>query len=205
MKATLFTEEHREIKSDSLFALQNETLLRARLSAERRIVVRTDAVVATQGSIKFSPLEELSEHHSPYVCGEGEGSVFVASEANHVHLILLEDEGLTVNGLHVLAFNEELKFQAHSKRLPGLEDRHWGVHLFGRGSLAITTRGKPLLLKTIDGKARTDLASTVAWASSLTPKLKESTRFEKEDPRPRAERFYYSFEGDGWIIVQPGK
>ena len=40
MKSTLFTEDHKEIVSDSFLALQNESLLRVHLKDGKEVITR---------------------------------------------------------------------------------------------------------------------------------------------------------------------
>ncbi len=204
MKSTLFTESHKEIQSDSFLALQNESLLRVHLKEERELIARRGSVIASQGEIGYANVfkAEDNERDVPLLKARGEGNVFVADHNSNVHLIILEDEGLVLNGDYALAFDARLRYEVKQSRIPQLPE-FWKIHISGSGPLALTTKGSPVLLRTDNRTIRADLGSTIAWSSSLTPQVKPSIRLGYDNQRN--DRFYFSFSGDGWVLVQPGE
>lgn len=210
MKSTLFTEDHKEIVSDSFLALQNESLLRVHLKDGKEVITRKGSVVASQGEIAFTRLDERSDeealNNSPLLRASGQGDVFVADNGAQIHLMLLEDESLTVLGNSALAFDGRLRYSVREAKVNGLADGgFWKLHVSGSGSLAISSKGTPVMLRTTAGEhTRTDLWSTIAWSSNLAPQLKPSLRLDSSAGLVQ-DRYYFSFSGDGWVLVQPGE
>src|SRR6185436_2718671 len=92
-----------ETQSEDAFALQNSKLLKVRLGASGEIQAKAGSMVAYQGSVNFEQ--------------SGSGGVFLAYEAQEVHLIYLENDFITVNGPNLLAFDSDIGWDI--KRVQG--------------------------------------------------------------------------------------
>src|SRR5947208_5801182 len=106
--------QFQETQSQEAFALQNSKLLKVRLE-EITIQAKLGSMVAYQGEVKFEHAGSggLSRMVKKAVTGEGTklmrmsgtGEVFLADRAQDIHLIKLENDGMTCNGRNVLAFD----------------------------------------------------------------------------------------------------
>src|SRR4051812_9393686 len=110
-------EQFNETQSTDAFSLQNSKLLKVRLQ-EGTIQAKIGSMVAYQGDVTFEHAGSggMSRMLKKAVTGEGQslmkmsgtGEVFLADTAQDVHLLQLENEKITVNGEHVLAFDADI-------------------------------------------------------------------------------------------------
>src|ERR671913_160600 len=116
-----------ETQSQDAFALQNSKLLKVRLSASGTIQAKAGSMVAYQGDVSFEHAGSggLGRMLKKAVTGEGTtlmkmsgaGEVFLADQAQDIHLIYLENDFITVNGPNLLAFDAGIEWDI--KRLQG--------------------------------------------------------------------------------------
>src|SRR3954465_14738668 len=96
-----------ETQSQDAFALQNSKLLKVRLD-EVTVQARLGSMVAYQGDVTFEHAGSggIGRMFKKAVTGEGSqlmkisgtGEVFLADQAQDVHLVHLQDDYITVNG-----------------------------------------------------------------------------------------------------------
>jgi uncharacterized protein (AIM24 family) len=96
-------------------ANQNSKLLRVRLGEP--FMARQGAMVAYQGNVDFSfegggagkfIKKALTGEGLPLMRCQGQGDVFLAERAYDVHLLNLNNAGLSISGKNVLAFSSSL-------------------------------------------------------------------------------------------------
>jgi uncharacterized protein (AIM24 family) len=112
MRTTL--AQFQETSGTDAFTLQNHKLLKVHLDAVT-IQAKLGSMVAYQGEVSFEHAGHggLGRMLKKAATGEGttlmkvtgRGEVFLADEAQDIHLMFLEGERLTVNGRNVLAFD----------------------------------------------------------------------------------------------------
>src|ERR1051325_1235264 len=115
-----------ETTSQDAFALQNSKLLKVRLEAVT-IQAKLGSMVAYQGDVTFEHAGTggLGRMLKKAVTGEGTqlmkitgtGEVFLADQAQDIHLIYLENDFITVNGPNLLTFDAYIEWDI--KRLQG--------------------------------------------------------------------------------------
>src|SRR6201991_2908747 len=115
-----------ETQSQDAFALQNSKLLKVRLD-QVTIQAKAGSMVAYQGDVKFEHAGSggLGRMLKKAMTGEGTklmkvsgtGEVFLADQAQDVHLIYLENDFITVNGPNLLAFDADIDWDI--KRISG--------------------------------------------------------------------------------------
>src|SRR3954462_15849547 len=103
-----------ETQSQDAFALQNSKLLKVRLE-QVTIQAKLGSMVAYQGDVSYAHAGSggLGRMLKKAVSGEGtqlmkmsgSGEVFLADQAQAVHLTHLEEDVITVNGPNLLAFD----------------------------------------------------------------------------------------------------
>src|SRR5215207_2894671 len=97
----------------------------------------------------------------------GSGEVFLAHQAQDVHLIYLENDTITVNGPNLLAFGEGIDWDIH--RIQGASSMMGGglfnMSLTGTGWVAILSDGPPVLLNVASAPTFADAQAAITWSS----------------------------------------
>ncbi len=214
MKSTLFDPQFAENQTAAPFVLQNDRMLKVTLSGDIR--ARQGAMVGYQGDVNFAYEGAGAKRLlKKLVTGEdlqlmtvsGQGEVFFAKNAEHVHLVYLENDALTVNGSSVLAFETSLEWDIIREKGVGIfAGGLFNVQLKGTGWVAITSRGTPVMLDAASARTVADVSAAIAWSSAL------QTKFHKGDSvmksmigRGSGELFQMEFVGQGFVIIQPAE
>lgn len=219
MRSDLFAPNHQEAGATQPgMVLQNSKMLKIALDGE--VLARRGSMVAYQGEVQFKALgsggigkflkQQLTGEGVPLMKASGLGDVFLADDAADVHLIDLEGphDALTVNGKNVLAFEPTLSYDI--RRVDGV-GMYSAAGLYncvftGQGRIAITAKGKPVVLN-VDQPTYADPQAAIAWSAAL------QTGFHRADQlglgtllgRSTGEAFTMSFAGQGFVIVQPSE
>lgn len=216
MHSDLFAPNHAEVSGQGL-QKQGSKMCRIGLSGE--VMARAGSMVAYQGDLKFEALgsggfsrmmrQAFSGEGVPLMKVSGHGDLFLANAAADVHLIDLDgSDGLTINGANVLAFESSLTYDV--KRVQGAGAMSnagmYNCVFTGRGRIAITTDGTPVVLN-VDAATYADPQAAVAWSSSLRTAVKsnDSFNFGTLIGRSTGERFTLAFSGQGFVVVQPSE
>ena len=87
----------------------------------------------------------------------GRGDLFLADDANEIHLITLEGDSITVNGRNVLAFDSTLTWDiSRVESASILAGDLFDTVFTGTGQVAITAHGTPVVL-TVDAPTFADM------------------------------------------------
>ena len=120
----------------------------------------------------------------------GSGEVFVADQAQDIHLIYLENDNITVNGPNLLAFDAGIDWDIN--RLKGgaagaMAGGLFNMSLTGTGWVAILSDGPPVLLNVAQAPTFADAQAAITWSSGVT--VGPQDRLQDEEPdRPRLGR-----------------
>lgn len=215
MQSPLFG--YTENQSGERYCLQNERLLRVALDGNQDVLARQGSMVAYQGLIEFDP-EHQPRGRRRGGTGEGldlmrcsgQGTVFFANLAQHVHIVDVDRDGLTVDGAYVLALDSQLHWEVISV------DSQYGIsgtgkynlNITGQGKVALMTSGQPLTLQvTPDGYTNADSDAVVAWSSGLRVQMQAQTSSSGIWRRRgnTGEGWELSFMGQGFALVQPSE
>jgi uncharacterized protein (AIM24 family) len=219
MRSNLFAPENQEQESAQPgLRLQNSKMLKIELDGEA--MARQGSMVAYQGDVRFEAKgadglgnfvkQKLTGEGVPLMRLSGRGDVFLADAAADVHLIDLEgpDDALTINGKNVLAFDPTLSYEIAMVSGAGSIG---GAGLFncvfrGRGRLAITAKGAPVVL-TVDAPTFADPQAAIAWSAGLQVGVQRTEQFGLGTliGRTTGEAWTMSFAGRGFVIVQPSE
>ena len=205
-----------ETQSQDAFALQNSKLLKVRLD-KVTIQAKLGSMVAYQGEVAFEHAGSggMGRLLKKAVTGEGTslmkmsgtGEVFLADEAQEVHLLHLENDAITVNGRNLLAFDSGIDWDI--KRVEGASGMMGGglfnTTLKGSGWVAILSDGPPVLLNPEDAPTFADPAAAITWASTVQTSLKTDIKLKNFIGRGSGESFQMAFSGPGWVLVQPSE
>ena len=133
----------------------------------------------------------------------GKGDVFLARDANELHVLDLDGDSVTVNGANVLAFETGLTWDI--RRVEGASALSGGVFnmvFTGTGRLVVSAFGTPVVLNTGEAPTFADLQAAIAWSSSLQTRLVRTAGASALIGRGSGEAFQLAFQGQGFLIVQ---
>ncbi|HWU20489.1 MAG TPA: AIM24 family protein [Nocardioides sp.] len=193
--------------------LQNKKLLRVRI--DQPFLARHGAMVAYQGAVDFAYQGSgAARFLKKAFTGEGlslmqvsgQGDVFLADEAKDVHVLHLDNSGLSVNGKNVLAFSSSLDWNI--ERVKGGSIAAGGLFnttLRGTGWVAILTDGEPVVLDAQEAPTFADANALVAWSIHLQTSIRSSFTAGALIGRGSGEAFQVAFQGPGFVIVQPSE
>ncbi|AZZ81230.1 MULTISPECIES: AIM24 family protein [Gordonia] len=216
MHSDLFAPSHAEVSGQGI-QKQGSKMCRVGLSGE--VMARTGSMVAYQGDLHFEALgsgglgrmmrQAMTGEGVPLMKVTGRGDLFLANAASDVHLIDLDGtDGLTINGANVLAFDSTLRYDIQRVQGAGAMSNAglYNCVFTGRGRIAITTDGTPVVLN-VDAATYADPQAAVAWSSSLRTSVKSNDSFNLGTlmGRSTGERFTLAFSGQGFVVVQPSE
>src|SRR5436190_12993385 len=147
MQSPLFG--YTEVQSQDRYALQSPKMLRVALTGHEDVLARKGSMVAYQGMLEFDgEFQTRGQQYARAMTGEGlelmrcsgQGTVYLANLAQHVHVVDVDHEGLTVDGAYVLALDSHLHWEVISV------DSQYGVSGSGKYNLSISGQGKVALM-----------------------------------------------------------
>jgi uncharacterized protein (AIM24 family) len=205
-----------ETESTESFALQNSKLLKVRLSQET-IQGKLGSMVAYQGEVSFEHAGSggLGRMLKKAVTGEGQslmkmsgsGEVFLADQAQDIHLLYLEGEKITVNGKNLLAFDADIDWNI--ERVQGASGMMGGglynTSLQGTGWVAVLSDGPPVLLNVSSAATFADAQAAITWSQGVSTSLKTDFKMKNLIGRGSGESIQMAFSGQGWVLVQPSE
>lgn len=209
-------EQYNETQSTDAFALQNERLLKVRLD-QGSIRAKLGSMVAYQGDVSFEHAGHggMGRLLKKAVTGEGQslmkmtgsGEVFLADQAQEIHLIYLENEKITVNGPNLLSFDSDIDWDI--ERVKGASGM-MGAGLFntslkGTGWVAVLSDGPPVLLDVASAPTFADAQAAITWSEGVTTSLKTDFKMKNLIGRGSGESVQMAFSGRGWVLVQPSE
>jgi uncharacterized protein (AIM24 family) len=214
MKTTL--AQFNETESTESFSLQNSKLLKVELN-QVTVQAKLGSMVGYQGDVRFEHAGSggMGRMLKKAVTGEGAslmkvtgtGEVFLADQAQDIHLIYLENDFITVNGPNLLAFDSGIDWDI--KRVQGASSMMGGglfnMELKGTGWVAILSDGPPVLLNVASAPTFADAQAAITWSSGVTTSVKTDVNLKTLIGRGSGESIQMAFSGQGWVLVQPSE
>ncbi|MFF6997190.1 AIM24 family protein [Streptomyces sp. NPDC008313] len=217
MQSPLFG--YNEQQSQDRYSLQNSQMLRVALEGHDDILARKGTMVAYQGLVEFDAEYQTSgQRRARAHTGEGldlmrchgQGTVYLANLAQHVHVVEVDQDGLTVDSSYVLAMDSSLHHEVIAV------DSQYGISgsgkyqlvITGRGKVALMTSGMPLMMQvTPDRYVNCDADAIVAWSNGLRVQMQAQTHSSGVWRRRgnTGEGWELSFMGQGYALVQPSE
>ncbi|MDT3396373.1 AIM24 family protein [Streptomyces sp. B1866] len=208
-----------ETQTQDRYALQNEQMLRVALSGHEDVLARKGSMVAYQGLIEFDgEYQTRGQRQARAHTGEGldlmrcsgQGTVYLANLAQHIHIVDVDHAGLTVDSAYVLALDSGLHWEAIAvdSQFGISGSGKYNLNITGQGKVALMTSGKPLLLQvTPDKYVNADADAIVAWSSGLRVQMQAQTHSSGVWRRrgSTGEGWELSFLGQGYALVQPSE
>ncbi len=206
-------EQFREVTPAGRFTLQNSSLLKVRLDNDS-IQAKLGSMVAYQGDVRFDYQSGgLGRFFKKALTGEGVklmsamglGDLFLAQDARKIMVLDLQNERMTVNGDSILAFEGNVDWDIRRVEGAGrLAGGMFNVVLEGTGKVAVTSHGEPVLLDT-NTPTFADPDSAIAWSGDVRTSIRSDISFKTFMGRGSGEAFQISFEGPGWVLIQPSE
>ncbi|MBO0679683.1 AIM24 family protein [Mycolicibacterium sp. S2-37] len=200
-------------KEATPIANQNTKMLRVRLGEP--FMARQGAMVAYQGNVDFAfegggagkfLKKALTGEGLPLMRCQGQGDVFLAERGYDVHLLNLNQSGLSISGKNVLAFSAGLDWNIERVRGGSMATGGlFNTTLRGSGWVALTTDGPPVVLNAAEAPTFADTNAVVAWSADLQTQLKTSFKAGALIGRGSGEALQVAFHGQGFVIVQPSE
>ncbi|WP_422745695.1 AIM24 family protein [Mycobacterium sp. WMMD1722] len=200
-------------KNAAAIANQNTKMLRVRLGEP--FMARQGAMVAYQGNVDFAfegggagkfLKKALTGEGLPLMRCQGQGDVFLAERGFDVHLLHLDQSGLSISGKNVLAFSAGLDWNIERVRGGSMATGGlFNTTLRGTGWVALTTDGPPVVLDAAEAPTFADTNAVVAWSADLQTQLKASFKAGALIGRGSGEALQVAFHGRGFVIVQPSE
>ena len=222
-------EEHACATKDK-FSLQSKKTLRVRVGADDLIWARVGAMIAwtgekmdfsregiLHGGVGKSLLRAVAKQVDPsenikLMKCTGNGVLYLAHQKQGITILALGNgEKLTIDGEHLLAFENSVQWKHKFIKLTGGGNRAGGLmqmELTGPGNIAIVSRG-PLLALPVGsgGKTNVDPDTVCAWSSNVTYKTERCVKFKAFGGRTSGEEIQMSFHlesgSSGLVLVQP--
>ncbi|KQN28570.1 hypothetical protein ASE92_19610 [Pedobacter sp. Leaf41] len=213
----LIQESAENPNENDFFELEKPAMLEVNLK-NQKIMAKAGSMVAYIGNVDFKRegllskglggllKKAISGEGTSLMHAAGTGKLYLADEGKKVKIIKLQNESIFVNGNDVLALEDTIKNEIKMlKSVAGMMSGGlFQVKLSGRGYIAITTHGEPILLRvSANQPVYTDPNATVAWSENLSPNIKTNLTFGSFIGRGSGESFQLEFFGEGWVLVQP--
>ena len=192
---------------------QNSKLLKVRVAEP--FMAKQGSMVAYQGNVNFAYQgggaakflkKALTGEGLNLMRVEGQGDVFLGDAAHEVHILHLNNSGLSINGNNVLAFSAALDWNI--ERVKGGSIAAGGLFnttLRGTGWVAVTTDGNPVVLNAQEAPTYADANALVAWSVQLQTSIRSTFTAGSLIGRGSGEAFQVAFNGPGFVIVQPSE
>ncbi|MBD8078708.1 AIM24 family protein [Cellulosimicrobium arenosum] len=212
MRSSLLDHAERSVEPGS-FQLQNDRMLKVDLSGTGGFFfAKQGSMVAYQGDVDFAYEGSggIGKMFKKAFTGEGmslmkvsgSGDVFLAQDADQVFVLHLEDEGITINGANVLAFESSLTWDIN--RVEGASMMSGGLFnttFTGTGSIAVTAYGTPVVLG-VDVPTFVDMQAAVLWSTSLQSSIRKTAKLGAAVGRGSGEAYQLALSGQGIVVVQ---
>src|SRR4051794_34234917 len=145
-------------------------------------------MVAYQGEVKFEHAGSggMARLVKKMTTGEdvkfmkcsGSGELFLAEQAQEIHVFRLEDDQITCNGANLLAFDAGIDWDI--TRVEGasgmLAGGLFNVSLNGTGFVALLSDGPPLLLDVGDAPTFADPQAAITWSSGVRTSVRTDVK-----------------------------
>jgi len=214
MRSPLFDQANAEVQSADRYALQSTKMLKVTLGPD--VLAAKGAMVAHQGQVQFHHESSgslarfvkraVSADDQALMRVSGPGEVFFARSAEHVFLLQLEGDAISVGGSSLLVLDAELHWDIHRTRGAGMmTGGFFNTLVQGHGTVALTSHGQPMILDCSQQPTYVDPNAAVCWSANLTPGVVSSMNMSSMLRGGSGEAFQYAFHGPGFVVVQPSE
>ena len=114
---------------------------------------------------------------------------------------------ITVNGPNLLAFDAGIDWDIKRVRVPAgmMGGGLYNMALHGTGWVAIISDGPPVLLNVAAAPTFADPQAAITWSSGVQTGIRTDFKMKNLIGKGSGESFQMSFQGQGWVLVQPSE
>ena len=209
-------QKYRELPTGQRWTPQNEQLMRVDLGNNGTpVLARQGSMVMYQGKVDFSykgagfagrMVGNATGQEMQLMRCTGQGQVFFAENASHLHPIELQGDGICVSAENVLAFDETLQHEVRRIEGHGIPGGALFTMMFqGTGTVVVKTQGTPVVLP-VTPTTFADSNAIVAWSAASQVIISSQVRLRRQAfPGHSGETVNLQFRGapGNFIVVQP--
>ncbi|MFJ9951843.1 TerD family protein [Kitasatospora sp. NPDC091207] len=209
--------KYAEVPERTGWVQQNDHLVRYTLSKGQDVLALHGSMVAYQGRAEFAHessgmLRKLTGNLTGQTLKlmrvSGEGQVFLADEAAHLHVVRLEGDAICVSSDRVLAFDANLEHEVRRIEGEGLPNGGFFTLQFsGHGTVVVKTNGIPVVLPVTPApETYADVHALVAWSRGAQVITTAPVRIRRSAYAGHAaESYSLQFRGGpgNFVVVQP--
>ncbi|GHB02092.1 hypothetical protein GCM10010512_36850 [Streptomyces thermoviolaceus subsp. thermoviolaceus] len=173
---TVTLQKYKETPTGQRWTLQNSKLVRVDLGTDGQpVLAKQGSMVLYQGKVDFAYkgagvmgriVGNVTGQEMQLMRCTGQGQVFLADDATHLHPVELQGDAICVSADNVLAFDESLHHEVRRIEGHGIP----GGALFtlqfqGTGTVVVKTHGTPVVLP-VTPTTFVDSNAVVAWSAA---------------------------------------
>uniref|UniRef100_A0AAU3I5F6 TerD family protein n=1 Tax=Streptomyces sp. NBC_01393 TaxID=2903851 RepID=A0AAU3I5F6_9ACTN len=195
---------------------QNKKLIRVDLGiGGQPVLARQGSMVLYQGKVDFSYkgagfagrlVGNATGQEMQLMRCTGQGQVFFAENATHVHPIELQGDAICVSAENVLAFDESLQYEVRRIEGHGIPGGALFTMQFqGTGTIVVKTHGAPVVLP-VTPTTFADCNAVVAWSAAAQVIVSSQVRMRRNAyPGDTGESVNLQFRAapGNFVVVQP--
>ncbi|MFD0264350.1 TerD family protein [Kitasatospora indigofera] len=209
--------KYAELPEQTGWLKQNDNLVRFTLTKGQDVLALQGSMVAYQGRADFAHessgvlrklTANLTGQQLKLMRVSGEGQVFLADEASHLHVVRLEGDSFCVSSDRVLAFDAGLEHEVRrieGEGLPG--GGFFTLQFAGHGTVVVKTNGIPVVLPVTPApETYADVHALVAWSKGSQVITTAPVRIRRSAYAGHAaESYSLQFRGGpgNFVVVQP--
>lgn len=209
-------QKYRETPTGQRWTLQNGKLVRVDLGVGGQpVLARQGSMVLYQGKVDFGYkgagfagriTGNATGQEMQLMRCTGQGQVFLAEGASHLHPVELQGDAICVSAENVLAFDESLQYEVRRIEGHGIPGGALFTMQFqGTGTIVVKTHGTPVVLP-VTPTTFADCNAVVAWSAASQVIVSSQVRMRRNAyPGDTGESVNLQFRGapGNFIVVQP--
>lgn len=206
----------KETPTGQRWTLQNSKLVRVDLGmGGQPVLARQGSMVLYQGKVDFGYkgagfagriVGNATGQEMQLMRCTGQGQVFLAENATHLHPVELQGDAICVSAESVLAFDESLQYEVRRIEGHGIPGGALFTMQFqGTGTIVVKTHGTPVVLP-VTPTTFADANAVVAWSAASQVIVSSQVRMRRNAyPGDTGESVNLQFRGapGNFIVVQP--
>ncbi|MFD7878319.1 TerD family protein [Streptomyces sp. NPDC059766] len=209
-------QQFKETPTGQRWTQQNKKLIRVDLGVGGQpVLARQGSMVLYQGKVDFSYkgagfagriVGNATGQEMQLMRCTGQGQVFLAENATHLHPVELQGDAICVSAENVLAFDESLQYEVRRIEGHGIPGGALFTMQFqGTGTIVVKTHGTPVVLP-VTPTTFADCNAVVAWSAASQVIVSSQVRMRRNAyPGDTGESVNLQFRGapGNFIVVQP--
>ncbi|MFC4506531.1 MULTISPECIES: TerD family protein [Streptomyces] len=213
---TAALQKFRETPTGQRWTQQNKKLIRVDLGiGGQPVLARQGSMVLYQGKVDFSYkgagfagriVGNATGQEMQLMRCTGQGQVFLADNATHLHPVELQGDAICVSAENVLAFDESLQYEVRRIEGHGIPGGALFTMQFqGTGTIVVKTHGTPVVLP-VTPTTFADCNAVVAWSAASQVVVSSQVRMRRNAyAGDTGESVNLQFRGapGNFIVVQP--